>query len=164
MANSQSVDELFATNPEVAYGVIASYLAANIVMVVMMLAAVSWIARVMYLPRAYLVSAILLFCVVGTFALNNRFFDVWVMLGFGVIGFCLEKVKVPLGPFVIGFVLAPIAEEQFRAAMMSSGGSVFALFGRPFATAFLIVSLATLAWPFVAEWRRKRTAQTRSLQ
>ena len=162
--NLQPGPLLFATNPEVAYGVIASYLAANIVMVVMMLAAVSWIARVMYLPRAYLVSAILLFCVVGTFALNNRFFDVWVMLGFGVIGFCLEKVKVPLGPFVIGFVLAPIAEEQFRAAMMSSGGSVMALFTRPFATVFLIASLASLAWPFLADWRRKRTLQTRSPQ
>ncbi len=162
--NLQPGPLLFATNPEVAYGVIASYLAANIVMVVMMLAAVSWIARVMYLPRAYLVSAILLFCVVGTFALNNRFFDVWVMLGFGVLGFCLERVKVPLGPFVIGFVLAPIAEEQFRAAMMSSAGNVLELFGRPFATSFLAVSLATLAWPFISEWRRKRVHHTRSPQ
>jgi len=152
--NLQPGPLLFATNPEVAYGVIASYLAANILMLIMMLAAVSWIARVMYLPRAFLISAILLFCVVGTFALNNRFFDVWVMLGFGVIGFALERVKVPLGPFVIGFVLAPIAEEQFRAGMMASDGDPFALFGRPFATAFFLVSLATLAWPFVAERRR----------
>lgn len=158
--NLQPGPLLFATNPEIAYGVIASYLGANILMIIMMLAAVSWIAKVMYLPRTFLLSAILLFCVVGTFALNNRFFDVWVMLGFGVIGFCLERVRVPLGPFVIGFVLAPIAEEQFRAAMMASAGSITALFGRPFATTFLLVSLATLAWPFVAEHRRQR--RTRS--
>ncbi|MEM6849418.1 MAG: tripartite tricarboxylate transporter permease [Pseudomonadota bacterium] len=153
--NLQPGPLLFATNPEIAYGVIASYLGANIIMIVMMLAAVSWIAKVMYLPRTFLLSAILLFCVVGTFALNNRFFDVWVMLGFGVIGFCLERVRVPLGPFVIGFVLAPIAEEQFRSAMMASAGDVTALFTRPFATTFLLVSLATLAWPFVAEARRR---------
>lgn len=154
--NLQPGPLLFATNPDVAYGVIASYLGANILMLVMMLGAVSWIARVMYLPRAFLISAILLFCVVGTFALNNRFFDVWVMLGFGVIGYCLERVKVPLGPFVIGFVLAPIAEEQFRSAMMASEGDPLALFTRPFASVFFLVSLATLAWPFVAERRARR--------
>lgn len=157
--NLQPGPLLFATNPEIAYGVIASYLAANVLMLAMMLGAVSWIARVMYLPRPYMLSAILLFCVVGTFALNNRFFDVWVMLGFGLIGFALERLKVPLGPFVIGFVLSPIAEEQLRAAMMSAAGDPTAIFTRPFATAFLLVSLATLAWPFVAEHRRRATSR-----
>ncbi|MEO1102608.1 MAG: tripartite tricarboxylate transporter permease [Pseudomonadota bacterium] len=154
--NLQPGPLLFVTNPEIAYGVIASYLAANIVMVVLMLFSISYIAKIMYLPRSYLLTAILLFCVVGTFALNNRFFDVWVMLAFGIIGFCLERAKVPLGPFVIGFVLSPIAEEQLRAAAMSSGGDWTAIFERPFATTFLIVSILTLAWPFVASWRAKR--------
>ncbi|WMS43537.1 tripartite tricarboxylate transporter permease [Acuticoccus sp. MNP-M23] len=156
--NLQPGPLLFITNPEVAYGVIASYLAANVVMVVMMLASISYIARLMYLPRAYLLTAILLFCVVGTFALNNRFFDVWVMLAFGAIGYLLERVKVPLGPFVIGFVLSPIAEEQLRSAAMSSGGDFTAIFTRPFATTFLIISLATLVWPFVAARRQASRA------
>jgi putative tricarboxylic transport membrane protein len=161
--NLQPGPLLFTTNPEIAYGVIASYLVANIIMVILMLASITWIARVMYLPRSFLISAILIFCVVGTFALNNRFFDVWVMLAFGLIGFALERAKVPLGPFVIGFVLSPIAEEQFRAAMMSSAGDASAIFTRPFATAFLIVSLLTLAWPFVAghlQKSRRRTAES----
>lgn len=160
--NLQPGPLLFTTNPEIAYGVIASYLAANIVMVILMLATITWIARAMYLPRPFLLSAILIFCIVGTFALNNRFFDVWVMLGFGVIGFALERAKVPLGPFVIGFVLSPIAEEQFRSAMMSSDGDATAIFDRPFATAFLLVSLATLAWPFVAE--RIQKSRTRPVE
>ena len=54
----------------------------------------------------------MVFCVVGSFALNNTMFDVWVMLIFGVIGFLLERGKFPLGPFVIGFVLAPLAEAK----------------------------------------------------
>ncbi|MBJ3774627.1 tripartite tricarboxylate transporter permease [Acuticoccus mangrovi] len=156
--NLQPGPLLFATNPEVAYGVIASYLGANLVMVVFMLASIRWIARLMYLPRPYLVSAILMFCVVGAFALNNRFFDVWVMLAFGAIGYFLERAKVPLGPFVIGFVLAPIAEEQFRAALMSSAGDPFTLFTRPFATVFFFVSMATLSWPFITERLRRRRA------
>ncbi len=156
--NLQPGPLLFATNPEVAYGVIAAYLVANLMMAVMMLAAVGWIARLMYLPRAYLLTAILLFCVVGTFALNNRFFDVWVMLGFGLIGFALEYCKVPLGPFVIGFVLAPIAEEQLRAGMMSAEGNFLALFERPFAATFFVVSILTLCWPLYQEWRQRRRA------
>jgi len=135
--NLQPGPLLFVTNPEIAYGVIVSYLAANVVMVVLMLGSIAWIARVMYLPRPFLLSAILLFCVVGTF------------------GFGLERAKVPLGPFVIGFVLSPIAEEQLRAAAMASAGDFTAIFGRPFATVFLLVSLATLAWPFIASRRRR---------
>jgi putative tricarboxylic transport membrane protein len=134
--------------------VIASYLVANIIMVVLMLAAVAHIARLMYLPRAYLLTAIILFCVVGTFALNNRFFDVWVMLAFGLVGFALEYARVPLGPFVIGFVLSPIAEEQLRAGMMAAEGNFLALFERPFAATFFIVSVLTLCWPLYQEWRQ----------
>jgi len=160
--NLQPGPLLFTTNPEVAYGVIASYLVANIIMVVIMLAAVGYIARLMYLPRAYLLTAILLFCVVGTFALNNRFFDVWVMLAFGLIGFGLEFAKVPLGPFVIGFVLSPIAEEQLRAGMMAAEGNALALFGRPFAATFFVISVLTLLWPLYQEWRQRQRARQAS--
>ncbi len=156
--NLQPGPLLFTTNPEVAYGVIASYLVANLIMAVMMLTAVGWIARLMYVPRAYLLTAILLFCVVGTFALNNRFFDVWVMLAFGLIGFALEYAKVPLGPFVIGFVLSPIAEEQLRSGMMMANGNIFALFERPFAATFFAVSILTLCWPLYQGWRQQQKA------
>ena len=73
------------------------------------------------------------------------------MLAFGLIGFGLEYCKVPLGPFVIGFVLSPIAEEQLRSALMMSEGSFFDLFNRPVATIFVIVSLLSLLWPLYQE-------------
>ena len=149
--NMQPGPLLFTTNPEVAYGFITSYLIANFIMLIFMVAAVSYIAKVMYIPKAYLLSAVLVFCVIGTFALGNRFFDVWVMLAFGLIGFGLEYCKVPLGPFVIGFVLSPIAEEQLRSALMMSEGSFFDLFNRPVATIFVIVSLLSLLWPLYQE-------------
>jgi len=158
--NMQPGPLLFTTNPEVAYGFISSYLIANIIMVVLMLGAVVQIAKVMYIPKSYLLSAVLVFCVIGTFALGNRFFDVWVMLVFGLIGFGLEYWKVPLGPFVIGFVLSPIAEEQLRSALMMSEGNIFDLFTRPVATVFVVVSLLSLLWPLYQERmiRRQREA------
>jgi len=148
--NLQPGPLLFQNAPEVAYGIIAAYLVANIIMLVMMWGAVRWIAKVVQIPRSVLLSVILVFCVVGSYAVNSSFADVWVMIAFGVIGLGLEAVKVPLGPFVIGFVLSPIAEEQLRASLMMSDGNVAEILGRPYALMFLALSILTVAWPYVA--------------
>ncbi|SNT74039.1 tripartite tricarboxylate transporter permease [Paracoccus seriniphilus] len=141
---------LFQNSPEIAYGIIAAYFLANIVMLVLMWGAVRWIAQLVRIPKAGLLGVILMFCVLGSYAANSSFNDVWVMIGFGLVGLGLEAVRVPLGPFVIGFVLSPIAEEQLRASLMLSDGDWLALFDRPWAILFLILSLATLAWPPMA--------------
>jgi putative tricarboxylic transport membrane protein len=104
------------------------------------------IAKIIDIPKALMIPAILLFCVIGTFALNNRFFDVWVMFGFGLFGFLLEKLNIPLGPFIIGLVLSPFAEIHLRSALMSSGGSLMPLVTRPISLVFVLVSVATLMW------------------
>ena len=62
-----------------------------------MMFAVVHIAKVLYVPRAYLLSAILMFCVIGIFAVGNSFFDVWIMMIFGAVGFIMERTKMPLG-------------------------------------------------------------------
>jgi putative tricarboxylic transport membrane protein len=148
---------LFTTNPEIAYGVISAYLIGNIIMFGIMIFAVVHIAKVLYVPRAYLLAAILLFCVIGIFAVGNSFFDVWVMMVFGVIGFIMERAKMPLGPFVIGFVLSPIAEAQLRSGLMASEGSIEPLFTRPFAATFLAISILSLLWPLYSEWKKTKS-------
>ncbi len=105
--------------------------------------------------RALLIPVILACCVLGSFAVNNRMFDVWVMLAFGLIGFGMERLKIPLAPFVIGFILTPVAEEKLTAALMSSGGSYAPLLTRPVSLVFILISLALLAWPLVRRWRAR---------
>ena len=148
---------LFTTNPEIAYGVISAYLIGNIIMFGIMIFAVVHVAKVLYVPRAYLLAAILLFCVIGIFAVGNSFFDVWVMMIFGVIGFIMERAKMPLGPFVIGFVLSPIAEAQLRSGLMASEGSIEPLFTRPFAATFLVISILSLLWPLYSDWKKTKS-------
>lgn len=161
--NLQPGPLLFTSNPEIAYGFISAYLVANFIMFALMLGLVVHIAKVMYIPKAYLLSIVLVFCVIGTFALGNRFFDVWVMLAFGLIGFGLEYCRVPLGPFVIGFVLSPIAEEQLRSALMMSEGNFLDLFSRPVATLFVLVSVLSLLWPlYQAHLVRKQALAART--
>ncbi|MEP3279930.1 MAG: tripartite tricarboxylate transporter permease [Stappiaceae bacterium] len=156
--NLQPGPLLFQNAPEIAYGIIAAYLIANLIMLAMMWWAVRYIAQVVNIPRAALLSVILVFCVVGSYAVNSNFDDVWVMIAFGVIGLGLEAARVPLGPFVIGFVLSPIAEEQLRASLMMSDGNVGEILQRPYALFFLAMSIVTIFWPAIISRlsRRKR--------
>ncbi|NQV98554.1 MAG: tripartite tricarboxylate transporter permease [Rhodospirillales bacterium] len=158
MHNLEPGPLLFTTNPEIAYGVITAYLIGNIIMFGIMMFSVVHIARMLYIPRAYLLATILLFCIIGVFAVANRFFDVWIMLLFGVIGFIMERTKMPLGPFVIGFVLSPIAEMQLRSGLMATDGSLLPLFTRPFAATFFAISVLSLLWPLFIEWKNKNRA------
>lgn len=160
--NLQPGPLLFQNAPEIAYGIIAAYLVANVVMLIVMWGAVRWIAQVVRLPRAGLLGVILVFCVIGSYAVNSSFADVWVMLAFGVIGLGLEAARVPLAPFVIGFVLSPIAEEQLRASLMLSDGDPTEILTRPYALIFLGLSILTLIWPAVAQRRQNRKSETPS--
>jgi len=145
---------LFTNHPEIVHTVIATFFFSNIVMFVVMLISASWIARLGRLPQWLLLPIILTFCVVGTYSLGNRMFDVWVMVGFGGLGFMMDRYAIPLAPFVIGFVLAPLAEENLSAGLMASGGSILPLFTRPLSMTFVVLSGLLLFWPL---FRRKQT-------
>ena len=126
--------------------IMGTMLLANVFMFVFMLATAKWISRLTRVPRSLLVPIVLVLCVVGSFALANRMFDVWVMIGMGAIGFAMDRAGIPLAPFVIGFVLAPIGEQHISEGLMQSGNSWQPLFTRPIALVFLLAALATLAF------------------
>jgi putative tricarboxylic transport membrane protein len=145
---------LFITNADVVWAMIGACLVSTFVMYGIMLAATPVVARLSEVPRTYLLPVIIVFCVLGSFGSDNSIFDVWVMLLFGLVGFALEWARMPLGPFVIGFILAPLAEAKLRTGLMMSGGSYLPFVTRPVALLFLVVALALLAWPLVSAWWR----------
>jgi putative tricarboxylic transport membrane protein len=149
---------LFITNPDIVYAMIAACLIGNLVMLAVMTGTVNWVARLADIPRTYMLPVIIVCCVIGAFGLDNVMFDVWVMLVFGVIGFLLERARYPLGPFVIGFILAPLMEAKLRTGLMMTAGSITPIFTRPVALTFLIIAIVLLVWPLVGEWRRRRAA------
>lgn len=146
---------LFTDSPAIVYTIMGTYLVANVVMAVIMVASAGLLARLADLKRALLLPVILAFCVVGSYALSNRMFDVWVMLGFGLLGFGMERFRIPLAPFVIGFVLGPIAEESLSAGLMSSGGSFAPILTRPISAAFFLVAVVLLVLPMVRRYTRR---------
>ena len=152
--NLQPGPLLFKNNPEIVNTIFATHLVAHIAMFAMMTFGISLFARLMKLPRAFVLPMVIVFSVLGAFALNNRAFDIWVMLAFGTLGILLELAKVPLAPFVVGLVLAPVAESELRAGLMASAGSFRPLIERPVACTVLVISVGLFAWPFVREWRK----------
>ena len=150
---------LFTTNPDIVWNVIGVYFVATFVMFGLMLGLIRVYVRVSMIPKSYLLPVIMVFCVVGVFSLNNTMFDVWTMLVFGVIGFLLERAGFNLGPFVIGFVLAKVAEAKLRQGLMFTGGDIMPLFTEPLSLGMLVVALALLVWSLRAEHRRKPSTE-----
>ena len=140
---------LFKKSPEMVYTIMGAMFIANIIMVAVMLGSMKFLAQVARIPRAYLLPVILAFCVVGSYALSNRLFDVWVMLAFGVLGFILESRRIPLAPFIIGFVLGPIAEKNLSIGLQSSNGSYWPIVSRPMSCLFIVIAIVMLFLPLI---------------
>jgi putative tricarboxylic transport membrane protein len=160
--NIQPGPLLFLTNGAFVWALVAAYLVANLLMFLIMTVSVRHIAKVITFNKAYLLPVIFVSCVVGAYALANRMYDVWVVIGFGVLGFFLERAKVPLGPFVIGFVLAGIFEAELRSSLQLSDDGFLGILDRPIALTFFTLSILMLLWPFVQTFRQRRPANTPS--
>ena len=137
---------LFTNDPKIVGTIISSYLWANFAMLFLMLLSARWVAKLARIQHHTLIPIVAAFCVLGSFALANRYFDVWVMISFGIAGFLLERWRIPLAPLVIGFVLTPLGEESMATGLMSSGGSWLPLLTRPTSLAFLIIATLLLFW------------------
>ena len=137
---------LLQDSPRIVGLIIATTLIANLLMWVMMRYSARWISKLVNAPAPLLAPTVLTCCVLGSLAKDNRVFDVWVMLGAGLLGLCMERLKLPLAPFVIGFVLAPVAESNLVSGLMAEGGSYLPLITRPLSVIFLLMAAGTLWW------------------
>ncbi|MEZ7956598.1 MAG: tripartite tricarboxylate transporter permease [Rubritalea sp.] len=142
---------LFTESPSMVYTIMGATILANFAMAAIMMVSMKNLAKLAKIPLPYLMPLILAFCIIGAFALNNRIFDVWVMLGFGLLGFFLESKNIPLAPFVIGFVLGPIAEENLTIALLSETP----IFTRPISIVFIAVAFIMLLLPIFKKVRNQ---------
>ena len=115
----------------------------------------------MRLPRRIVLVAVIVFSVVGSYALYNNMFDVYVMLAFGVLGYFLESRGVPLAPLILGMILGPLIEEKLRAGLVSTGGELLPMFNRPICLTLIAFLMATLLGPLLVQrWRGRRRKST----
>jgi putative tricarboxylic transport membrane protein len=159
MKNMNPGPTLFTTNPQNIYAVFLLFIVANIIMIPLGILCIKVARRILRVPREILMPLILLFCIVGTFAINNTTFEVGVMLGAGVIAYLLEANRFPIAPAILGVVLGGMLEENFITSMIKSNGSLGAFFSRPIALALAIVTLLVWFTPLILRGLRSLRAR-----
>lgn len=147
---------LFQNNSSLVYALFIGAFVANIVMLVLGLSSVKIFTKVLSVPKAVLIPVIFLFCFVGSYALSNNLFDVAVMLFFGIVGYFVNKVGVSASPAVLGLILGPMAEREFRRALLMSKGSYSVFFSSAISWFFLILIVLTLFIPVIKKSLAKR--------
>jgi putative tricarboxylic transport membrane protein len=138
---------LMVQHPDVFWGLLASMYIGNIMLLILNLPLVPAFAGIIRTPPRILMPIIVVVSVVGAYSINNRLFDVWVMLAAGALGYLLRKADLPAAPLVVGYVLGPLIEVYARQSLMMLHGNPWAIFMRPLATACLALTAAVALGP-----------------
>ncbi len=157
MKNLNPGPRLFVENPSMGLSVILTFFVANLLMVPIGYWAVRGSRYVLSVPRAIVMPTILVFCVVGSFAINNTMFDVGVMLVAGIAAYVLEANRFPIAPIILGIVLGPVVERNFIMSMQIADGNLLGFFSRPIAAGLGVVFCSVAIWPLVAALRARRS-------
>jgi len=147
MKNMNPGPTIFLNNPENIYAVFIVFFLANLLMLPLGVLAIKSYKRVLKVPRSVLMPVILVFCMVGAFAINNTQFDIGVMLAFGVLAFFLEANLFPVAPVILGAVLGRMLEDNFTTSMIKAEGDWSAFFSRPIAGTLGVMTLLVWLWP-----------------
>src|SRR3982750_1221436 len=140
---------IFMNNAPAIYAIFMVFILANLLMLPLGLAAIRAAKQMLRAPREVLLPVILLFCIVGSFAINNSIFGVVLMLAFGLVGYVMGENGFPVAPAILGMVLGAMLEENFISSMIKADGRLLAFFERPIAGSLGVLALAVLAVPLV---------------
>ena len=138
--------DLFRFNPDIAGGIFIASLTGNVMLLVAGIVLVPFFGAVLKVPKAYLLPAVLLLSVMGTYSLQNSVFDLWVMLAFGVIGYLLRRANYPLAPIIIGLILGPILENNLRRSLLISRDGLMIFVERPISATIFAILAVMLAY------------------
>lgn len=141
--------QLFVDSPTMLTAVILTFGLANLFLFPIGFLAIKGARYVLAVPRGLIVPAILVFCVVGSFAINNTVFDVGVMLAAGLVAYLMESNRFPIAPVILGLVLGPILERNFIMSMQIADGNLLGFFSRPVAAGLGVVVCAVILVPLI---------------
>ena len=147
---------IFLENAASIYAIFMVFIIANLLMLPLGIAAIKSAKQLLRAPRELLLPVILLFCIVGSFAINNSIFGVLLMLVFGVVAYFMEENGFPVAPAILGMVLGAMLEEHFIRAMIRADGEFVGFVQRPIALGLALAVFAVILWPLVA-WLLRRT-------
>ncbi len=144
MKNLRPGPDIFERSPEIIYAVYLTFIIANLLLIPLGWLAIKISTKMLRVPRNFLYPVILIFCMVGSFAINNTNFDIIIMLGLGILAYLMENNDIPVAPAILGMVLGDLLEESFMTSMMKTDGDMMVFFERPVAGS--LGAIAFLIW------------------
>ena len=154
--------QLFTLNGDIVGGIFASYLVANIFLLILGVIMAPVFVSVLKVKKKVLIPIVVILSAIGTYALQSSVFDLWVMFGFGLIGFVFRKGGYPIAPIVIGMILGPLAEGNFRRSLLISQDGYTIFLERPIGTTILAINALLILYvmfaPLVKKWLKKSKA------
>jgi TctA family transporter len=147
---------IFIENPQNVYAVLLLFFLANLLLLPLGWAHIKVARNILRVPRSVLMPVILLFSVVGAFAINNSVFDVGVMVAFGLLAFFMESNGFPIAPTILGLVLGGMLEQNVVSSLIKAGGNPLAFFERPVSAALGVTTIAIWLLPIVIRAVRGR--------
>ncbi|WP_341236880.1 tripartite tricarboxylate transporter permease [uncultured Limnobacter sp.] len=142
--------------PGLFWGIIVSMWIGNLFLVILNLPLIGIWVKMISVPYHFLYPMILVFCCIGVFSLGNKLFDVYLLAGFGVLGYIFSKLKCEPAPLLLGFILGPMMEEYLRRALLLSRGDFSVLVTRPISATMLAIAAIALIVVFMPSIRKKR--------
>jgi len=146
---------LFQIQPDLVWGLIASMYVGNVILLVLNLPLIGIWVKVLSIPRPMLYAGILVFATLGAYSLHQSWVDLATLYVFGLLGFVMRRFDIPVAPAVIGLILGPLAETQFRRALSISQGDASVFLTQPISAAFLAVTAALVVVPWLVRRRRR---------
>jgi putative tricarboxylic transport membrane protein len=154
--NIQPGPQVMTSNPQLFWGMIASMWVGNLMLVILNLPMIGVWIKLLQVPYRILYPAILLFCCVGVFSLQNNVFDIYMTVIFGILGYVWAKLKCEPAPLLLGFILGPMMEENLRRAMLLSRGDASVFVTRPISAVMLGLAALLLLIVIAPSIRKKR--------
>ncbi len=149
---------LFETNPDVVVGIFGGTFIATFFMFVFGMGLISVFSRILMIPRHMLAILIVIFCFIGSFAINLNPVDLYTMTGFGVLGWGMQKFGFSQAALCIALILGPMAESNLRRGLLQTDDNVLTFVSGPITQLFLVLTVISLAWPFLQKQLQKRKA------
>jgi putative tricarboxylic transport membrane protein len=148
---------LFSTNANFVWGLLASLYIGNVFLLILNLPLVGVWVRLLSIPKPWLYGGIMMFAVLGAYTLNNNTVDLMILLVIGVMGFAMRLIEVPVAPAIVGLIIGPLLEQQFRRAVAISQGDPSVFFTHPISAGLLGLAVMLLVFPALWRWKTSRT-------
>ncbi|KQL44994.1 transporter [Brevibacillus choshinensis] len=147
---------LFQNNPDFVWAIIASMFIGNLILLIMNLPMAGMWAKIAAVPPKLLYPLILIISIIGAYTVSNSLWDVGVMFVFGIAGYIMKKLDIPMAPIVLTFVLSKLMENSLLQSIKMLDGNVLHLFARPISGTLLVLSLIVLFFSVLAEVKKKK--------